>query len=125
MKKLISVLSTVALFGCASQIMEGFVGKPITSVISQYGMPAGSYDVSTDKRAFVWSMTSSYVVPGASYTSGTMIGNQMFTNTHSAPSYVGTSSCNYVLIATKTRTDIEGPAAWTVVGFEKPRFDCE
>lgn len=105
--------------------MEGYVGKPITSVISQYGMPSGSYDVSADKRAFVWSKTSSYVIPGTSYTSGAIIGNQMFSNTYSSPSYVGTSACSYVLIATKTRTDIQGPAAWTVVGFEKPRFGCE
>lgn len=119
------ILGVVLISGCASQIMASYVGRPITAVISEYGMPSGSYDVSVDQRAFLWSKKSSYVIPGNSYTSGTLVGNQMFANTYSSPSYVGTSSCNYVLIARKTRTDIEGPAAWTVIGFEKPRFGCE
>ena len=125
MKKLISIAFALITAGCASQIMGGYVGKPITAVISEYGMPVGSYDVSVDQRAFLWSKKSSYVMPGSSFTSGTLVGNQMFANTYSSPSYVGTSSCSYVLIARKTRTDIEGPAAWTVIGFEKPRFGCE
>lgn len=119
------ILGVVLISGCASQIMGGYVGRPITAVISEHGMPVGSYDVSADQRAFIWSKDSSYVIPGSSFTSGTLVGNQMFANTYSSPSYVGTSSCNYVLIARKTRTDIEGPAAWTVIGFEKPRFVCE
>ncbi len=125
MKKLLALPLIALITGCASQIMGGFVGKPVTAVISQYGMPVGSYDVSADTRAFVWSKTSSYVIPGSSYTSGTVVGNQMFANTYSSPSYVGSSSCSYVLLASKTRTDIEGPAAWTVIGFEKPRLGCE
>jgi hypothetical protein len=114
----------LVLAGCATKIMSEYVGGPITAVISEHGMPVGSYDVSADQRAFMWSKNASYVISGSSYTSGTVIGNQMFANTYSSPSYVGTSSCNYVLIARKTRTDIEGPAAWTVTGFEKPRFGC-
>ena len=113
------------LVGCASQIMSGFVGKPMTAVISQYGFPAGSYDIDRNKRAFVWQMNNSVVVPGSSFTTGTVVGNQVFANTYSAPAYASSFSCAYVLHAEKTRSDIEGPAAWTIVGFEKPKFGCE
>jgi hypothetical protein len=125
MKKFLLLIVVAITTGCASQIMSGFVGKPLTTVISQYGFPVGAYDVETNKRAFVWQMSGSVVVPGSSYTTGSVIGNQVFSNTYNAPAFVSGYSCAYVLYAEKTRVDIEGPAAWTVVGFEKPKLGCE
>lgn len=125
MKKISFLAVAIFLAGCASQIMGGFVGKPVTTVISQYGFPAGAYDVEKNKRAFVWQMNNSVVIPGSSFTSGTVIGNQMFANTYTSPGYASSSTCAYVLYAEKTRNDIEGPAAWTIVGFEKPKMSCE
>jgi hypothetical protein len=125
MKKIFWLVLVLFLTGCASQIMSGFVGKPITAVIGQYGFPAGTYDVDKNKRAFVWQMNNSVVIPGSSFTSGTIIGNQMFANTYTSPAYASSSACSYVMYAEKTRQDIEGPAAWTIVGFEKPRGSCE
>lgn len=97
----------------------------MTDVISQYGFPVGAYDLDRNKRAFVWQMNNSVVVPGSSFTTGTVIGNQVFANTYTAPAYASSFSCAYVLHAEKTRLDVEGPAAWTIVGFEKPKFGCE
>jgi hypothetical protein len=125
MRKTILAAIIMLLAGCASQIMGGFVGKPVTTVISQYGFPAGAYDVEKNKRAFVWQMNKGVVIPGSSFTSGTVIGNQMFANTYTSPGYATSSTCVYVLYAEKTRNDIEGPAAWTIVGFEKPKMLCE
>jgi len=125
LKKLFLLTFAAMLVGCASQIMSGFVGKPMTAVISQYGFPAGAYDIDRNKRAFVWQMNNSVVVPGSSFTTGAVVGNQVFANTYSAPAYASSFSCAYVLHAEKTRSDIEGPAAWTIVGFEKPKFGCE
>ena len=105
--------------------MSGFVGKPMTAVVGQYGCPATSFDVDTNKRAFVWQIDNTRVVPGSSYTTGSVVGNQVFASTYSSPGYTSTRSCGYVLYAEKTRTDIEGPAAWTIVGYEKPRPRCE
>jgi len=124
MKKFL-ILSVALLVGCATQIMSGFVGKPMTAVVSQYGFPVGAYDIDINKRAFVWQMTNSVVVPGSSFTTGTVVGSQVFANTYSAPAYASSYSCAYVLHAEKTRSDIEGPAAWIIVGFEKPKFGCE
>lgn len=111
--------------GCASSIMSGYIGKPITSVIGDYGFPVGSYDIDNAKRAFVWQMNSAVVIPGTTYASASIIGNQMFASSYSSPAYVGSSRCSYTLIATQTRTDIEGPAAWTVIDFHKPKLMCE
>lgn len=125
MKKLFLLTFAAILVGCASQIMSGFVGKPMTAVISQYGFPVGAYDIDRNKRAFVWQMNNSVVVPGSSFTTGSVVGSQVFANTYTAPAYASSFTCAYVLHAEKTRSDVEGPAAWTIVGFEKPKFGCE
>jgi hypothetical protein len=123
--KISLLLPLILMAGCASSIMKGYVGKPVTTVIGDHGFPAGAYDVDTNKRAFVWQKNAAVIVPGSSYTSGSVIGNQIFSSTYSTPGYSGTFSCAYTLIATKTRSDIDGPAAWTVVDFVKPKFGCE
>lgn len=125
MKHFFLLTAAVLLMGCASQIMSGFVGKPMTVVVGQYGLPATSFDVDTNKRAFVWQIDNTRVVPGSSYTTGSVVGNQVFASTYSSPARTRTRSCGYVLYAERTRTDIEGPAAWTIVGYEKPRRSCE
>ena len=64
MKHVFLLTAAAILMGCASQIMSGFVGKPMTAVVGQYGFPAVSYDVDTNKRAFVWQINNSVIVPG-------------------------------------------------------------
>lgn len=125
MKKILLLSFVVLLFGCASQIMSGFVGKPMTAVVSQYGFPVSAFDLDSNKRAFVWQLNNSVVVPGSSSTTGMVVGNQIFANTYTTPAHTSSFSCAYVLHAEKTRSDIEGPEAWTIVGFEKPKFSCE
>ena len=63
LKQLYGVLLSFILLGCASQIMNDFVGKPISIVVSQYGFPAGSYDIDKDTRAFVWQMNQTVIIP--------------------------------------------------------------
>jgi hypothetical protein len=119
------IISTILVSGCASQIMKGYVGKPISNVVEDYGMPSGSFEVEVGKRAFIWQMNDSYVIPGHTNSTGTIVGNSVFTNTYTSPPVISTNRCAYVLYAAQTRTDIEGPAAWTVTGFKKPKLDCE
>jgi len=73
-KQFSGILLFCTLTGCASQIMGDFVGKPISLVVGQYGFPVGSYDIDKDTRAFVWQMNQTVVVPGTSYTRGSVIG---------------------------------------------------
>ena len=125
-KGLIGLLALIGLLltGCATSIMKGYIGQPIATVVGDYGFPAGAYDLDVDKRAFVWSKTMTMVSPGTSTTTGSVVGNTMFAQTYSSPGIAMTGSCNYVLIAERRRTDIDGPAAWTVIDFQKPRFGC-
>lgn len=111
--------------GCASSIMGRYIGQPLSTPIGDYGFPVGAYDLGDSKRAFVWQMNNAVIVPGSSTTNATLVGNQIFSTTYSSPGFVAGSVCSYTLIASKTRSDIDGPAAWTVVGFQKPRLDCE
>jgi UDP-N-acetyl-D-mannosaminuronate dehydrogenase len=122
---LVVLISGFLLFGCATSIMKGYIGQPISTVIGDYGFPAGAYDLDQNRRAFVWQKNVMIAVPGSSTTTASVVGNTMFAQTYSTPGMVGSSSCNYTLIAQRTRSDIEGPAAWTVVDFQKPRFMCE
>ena len=118
------ILMSFILGGCATSIMKGYIGQPISTVVGDYGFPAGAYDLDVDKRAFVWSQSMTMVSPGTSTTTGSVVGNTMFAQTYSSPGIAVTGSCNYVLIAERRRTDIDGPAAWTVIDFQKPKFGC-
>ena len=114
----------MCLSGCASQIMKSYIGQPVSAVVEEYGMPSGAYDIEPGKRAFIWTMTTSVVIPGTTTAYGTAIGNQVFMQGYTTPGVVSSDSCNYVMYATRTRIDIEGPAAWQVTGFKKPKFMC-
>lgn len=123
-KQFLGILFFCTLLGCASQIMSDFVGKPLSIVVSQYGFPVGSYDIDKDTRAFVWQKNQTIIVPGTSYTTGSVVGNQIFATTNSSPTYSGNLACSYVLHAERNGTNLSGPAGWTVIGYEKPKFGC-
>lgn len=118
-------LAALALGGCASEIMKGYVGKPVSAVVEDYGMPSGSFQTNPGQRAFVWQMGRSIVIPGGTTGTATIVGNSIFSTSYTAPAMVGFHQCSYVLYATHTRTDIEGPAAWTVTSFKRPPLSCE
>jgi len=118
-------LVVIAFTGCASQVMKSYIGRPVTDVMLDQGMPSGAFDLNSEIRAFVWTKNSTSYFPGYSTTSGTTVGNQIFLNTYSSPGYVATNSCNYVLYARRNHLPQDGPAGWTVSGFKEPSFLCE
>jgi hypothetical protein len=117
------------LAGCASQIMQNYVGKPLSDAVSDYGPPVYSFDTGPGERAFLWSMNNSFVLPGTTTTNASVAvyGNtaQLYGTTTTNPPVSVSQQCTYAVYAKRTRSDIEGPAAWTVTGFKKPRIDCE
>ena len=124
-RSLTIVLAFLLTTGCASRIMQSYIGQPISAVVEDYGMPSGAFDTDLGKRAFIWSMSVNVLIPGTTTTYGTAVGNQLFMNSYSSPGIMTSDSCNYVLYAERHRTDIEGPAAWVVTSFKKPSFWCE
>ena len=57
------LLAAISLGGCASTIMKGYVDRPISNVVEDYGMPSAAYDLGDGLRAFVWQISSSYTMP--------------------------------------------------------------
>ncbi len=134
---LIAIATIIFLGGCASKIMQGFVGKDIRQVQLDYGPPVNAMDMGDGVRAFQWKMTSSYTTPtyvnsnsrgtgyGSSYNTGYRTNYNMnaYVNTNTVITGGQTidSSCLYTLFS---RWD-KARKGWIVTGFKKPNLMCE
>lgn len=128
MKRFVAAISLLFLVGCASDVMRGYVGSPLTEPVLDYGPPAFAFDTGQGSRAFVWRMQSAVTLPGSASTTASAfpIGNStsVYANTIINPPQTILSDCAYALYAERI-SDAEGPAAWRVTGFRKPRLGCE
>ena len=130
-KYLLTILSVilVLLGGCASKIMESYIGKDVRTVVLRYGPPANAIDLGRGKRAFQWIMNSSYTTP--TYVSTTSYGSA-YGSRYNATAWVNSystitggqtinSRCIYTLI---TKWD-KSRNAWIVTGYQQPGIGCE
>lgn len=140
-RRLVALSVVFALAACASQIMQGYVGKPLTETVLDYGPPVAAYDMDNETRAFVWVRAKTFTSPGYASTTGSsrgtgtasVVGNTVAAHgtsfydatTYYQPPRTSTWSCNYVLLAKRNGNGIEGPGAWTVTGFRSPQLRCE
>jgi len=110
----------ILLAGCATTIMQGYVGKSITEPILDYGPPTNAVDLPDGRRAFQWEINVSGVIPITSTNSATVWGGgtpALVTGT--TTSYVPTSSqCVYTLFARPKGDD------WIVTGYREPNLNC-
>ncbi|SDX40695.1 hypothetical protein SAMN05444385_107106 [Tritonibacter mobilis] len=115
------LLSVLFLAGCASQVMQGYVGKPISEAILDYGPPSHTLDLSDGRRAFQWKRTNSGMFPTTSPTSATIYGaGGSATVLGSTTTYVPYSNdCVYTLTAVRQGRD------YIVDGFRQPSLECE
>ncbi len=147
---LVIILTIIFLSGCASKIMQGFVGKDIRQVVLDYGTPINAMDMGNGVRAFQWKMTNyTHTTPtyinssssgsayGSSYTSGqgSVYGSNYNYNSrtnYNMNAYINTNTvithsqtydltCLYTLFA---RWD-KGRKGWIVTSFKKPNLMCE
>lgn len=121
----LAVLPLVMLSGCASNIMKGYVGKPLQTAMVQYGPPTTAFDMPDGRRAFQWVMSSTFIMPTTQTTTGTItpMGNSAMW-TQNTQIYGGgpvTSKCAYTLIAQWS----EASHAWMVESYAKPSLACE
>jgi len=138
MKNIIILFTMVfALIGCASQIMQGYVGKDVRAVMLDYGPPANAFDMGDGRRAFQWVINSSYTTPTYATTTGTVntvgsvnsLGNYSSVNANSwvnsntviTGGQTISSRCVYSLFGRWN----ESRNGWELVGFQQPRLDCE
>lgn len=128
MKKVVFAIVLLAS-GCASEIMEGYVGQDITEVMIDYGPPSAVLDLPDGRVAFQWEQDYSYTSPtttnvvGSSYGYGSGYGYGYGNYSATATTYGGdttTWSCLYTFFA---KPNPQG--SHTVIGFKKPDLFCE
>ncbi|WP_424984314.1 hypothetical protein [Microbulbifer sp. S227A] len=120
-KFFLAIAAAAAVSGCATQVMQSYVGKSITEPILDYGPPTNTLDLPDGQRAFQWAMTQSGVIPLTSYNTATAYGSGgVVTASGTSTTYAPYSnSCVYTLIGKKSGQD------WIVTGFRKPTTWCE
>lgn len=121
--KIAVTAAALMVSGCASSIMNGFVGQPIQQAMVKYGSPSNAFDMGDGRRAFQWTMRRNYTAPTLVSNRGSAypIGNNVWwtQNTTITGGQTSTSECNYTMYGRWNGS------AWMIEGFEKPRFMCE
>lgn len=129
--KIIVIAALLVITGCASSIMQGYVGKSISEPMMDYGVPVNSFDLPNGQRAFQWSSKETVVIHGASLSNSSFSANTNYAgnmatpdgyvsgSNFTSPSVIDENQCFYTLVADKAGND------WIVSGFRKPRFACE
>ncbi|MCT4333210.1 hypothetical protein MU516_10070 [Paracoccus sp. YLB-12] len=118
--KLSMVMITVALAGCASDIMKTYVGKDITEAAMDYGVPNGVMDLPDGRRAFIWQRSQSMAMPTTTNYNATAYGNWVSGTATTTGGGVNSWECTYTLIGQKNPR-----GSYTVVDFRKPSLACE
>lgn len=118
-------LAAMALTGCASSVMNGFVGKPIQEVMVRYGQPNNAFDMGDGRRAFQWSMSNTYVTPVTSTTTGNAYAygpSVAWTqNTQISGGVPITNTCAYTMFGRWSGAS----NTWIMESFQKPKLACE
>jgi hypothetical protein len=128
MLRLAATVILVALSGCASQTLQSYIGKDVRELELENGPPINTIDFDDGRRAFQWSVTSTYTSPVRAHT--TTISTPAIEGSPTLPpttttavtgGHTSTSTCLYTVFAKKD----EATSAWIVVDFKKPSWDCE
>lgn len=109
----------LTLAACASQIMKGYVGAPVTSIILDYGPPDTVLELGRDERAYQWHQERVHAVAGHStgVVRDTRRGERI--DITETPGYVERTDCFYTFYARRSGAD------WYVTSFRQPRLECE
>lgn len=113
-------IGLIALSGCATEIMQGYVGRSIQEPILDYGPPVNVVEMGEGRRAFQWQITDSGMIPMTSPTTASVYGSGGVTTVYAQSiTYVPYSNeCLYTLTATQQGDD------YIVDGFRQPRLSC-
>lgn len=118
------IVLAMALSGCASSVMGGFVGKPVEAVAVRYGPPVNVFDMPDGRRAFQWNINSTIPLAGYSNTTATIYAPPgglatVNSSTNYMPAQQIQHSCLYTMYGTYQGN------AWVLTGYEKPSLMCE
>jgi len=136
--KITLIVSLLLLSGCASKIMQGYIGQDVREVVLEHGTPINAMDMGNGIRAFQWSKTNyTYTTPtyidttsngningslrNTGYSTNFNMNTYVNTNTVITHSQTINLTCLYTLFA---RWD-KGRRGWIVKSFKKPKLLCE
>jgi len=114
------LIAGVTLSGCASHIMNGFVGRDIGAVIARYGPYESSFEMADGRRAFQWRIEEASMVPTETISEDVETRDGTRQTVRTTGGYWQENTCFYTMYAVPSQGD-----GWTIVGFEKPSLDCE
>lgn len=116
----ILLTALLAVAGCASDIMENFVGQDVSTAVLRYGPPVNVFDLPDGRRAFQWKMNSSYYVPQTTTFNAYGTGSYVSGSSTTTGGYAATQTCFYTIFGLPNTND-----SYTITGFQKPRLACE
>ena len=124
MKRLL-VAAALALSGCATAMLEGYVGQPVQQVMIERGPPDLVMDLPDGRRAFQWAVTTQHVMPRSTTGQANIYAppgayasvnyNQMTVGGNTVE-----QTCRYTLYG---RFDAAS-RSWVVESFQKPSLMC-
>jgi len=122
---LLALMAIALLTGCASQIMQSYIGKDIREVVVDYGPPTNAFDMGDGRRAFQWEQGRSRTSPTNVSTTGTVDvhGNSAWINSNSTITGGNTtySKCVYTMFANWNSV----ANGWYVINFKEPSLRCQ
>lgn len=128
--RLAGLAAALVLSGCATQIMNGFIGQTVQDVALRYGPPFNVMDMGDGRRAFQWKISQSIIIPTTSTTYGTAnvyappgsafatVNTQATTTT--TPGGVSSFDCLYTMFGQWS----EQRAAWVMTSYQRPNLMC-
>lgn len=120
-KKLLFALA-IPLSACASDIMQSYVGRDITSVMATYGPPYQQFDLPDGRVAFQWRLTDVENRPQETIVSGAASDGRFEGRVVTYQAHTTQQVCFYTFYTARAA---RSGAGTTIVGFERPSFECE
>jgi len=118
MLKSLAFFGCVALAGCASQIMERYVGQDLAVAVVDYGPPAAQFEMPDGRTAFQWVMSSTYVSPVTTTYNANTYGGMTTGSMMTTGGVPYSQTCRYTAYAEQRGE------RWIITGFEQPSFWC-
>lgn len=115
---LIAAVSAV-LTACASTVMKGYIGAPITSVMLDYGPPDNIYSIGPGQQAYQWRKNKTQVVAGSSSGEVRSTRHGERYEVSETPGYVERIDCFYTFYTRNSGSE------WYVTSFRQPSLECE
>ncbi|MCA2377960.1 hypothetical protein ACQZ5D_17635 [Agrobacterium sp. 22-211-1] len=115
---LIAAVSAV-LTACASTVMKGYIGAPITSVMLDYGPPDNIYSMGPGQQAYQWRKNKTQVVAGSSSGEVRSTRHGERYEVSETPGYVERIDCFYTFYTRNSGSE------WYVTSFRQPSLECE